>query len=116
MENIKKNLPFIIIMALFIIACAVLTAFTIKYEPPYVNFTPTELTVAEIDQSIKPLNLNTATSEELQSLPGIGEIRANAIIAYREQHGKFLYIEELMEISGIGESIFDSIKDFIAVE
>ena len=114
-ENLRKNLPFIITMALFIIACAVLTAFTIKIEPQYVKFVPSEKTV-EIDESISTVNLNTATAEQLQTLPRIGEGRANSIIAYRDKHGDFLYIEEIMEITGIGESIFGSIKEYITVD
>lgn len=62
------------------------------------------------------VNLNTATIAELTTLPGIGESRAESIIAYRNKVGKFLAIEEIMNISGIGESMFEKIKDRITVE
>lgn len=60
-----------------------------------------------------PLNINTATLEELQLLPGIGVTKAQNILDYRKQHGNFNTIEELLEVSGIGPGIFDKIKDRI---
>lgn len=61
------------------------------------------------------INLNTATREQLMSLPGIGEAKADAVIAYREERGKFQNIEEIMNISGIKEAVFLKIKDKITV-
>lgn len=63
-----------------------------------------------------PVNLNTADSETLQTLSGIGEAKAQAIVAYREEHGGFSSVEELMQVPGIKESTFLKIKDKIAVE
>ena len=61
------------------------------------------------------VNLNTATLEELTSLPGIGVSTAQKIIDYRKQNGKFKTVEDLKNVSGIGESKFDNIKDKITV-
>ncbi len=61
------------------------------------------------------ININTATQEELETLPSIGEVRAQAIIAYREEHGGFRTTDELMEVSGIGEKIFADISPHITV-
>ncbi len=61
------------------------------------------------------INLNTASAEELQTLSGIGEAKANAIIEYRKENGRFSSIEEIMNISGIGQSLFEKIKDRIKV-
>ena len=61
------------------------------------------------------VNLNTANLEELQTLDGIGESKAKAIIAYREEVGQFNSIEELLEVSGIGESLYDKVKENITV-
>ena len=66
-------------------------------------------------QSNGQINLNTATIEQLMTLPGIGEARAEEILAYRTKIGKFTDIEELMNVSGIGESRFEKIKDKITV-
>lgn len=62
------------------------------------------------------IHLNRATKEELMTLPGIGESKAQQILAYREEHGGFSSIEELMNISGIKEGVFHSIEDYITVE
>lgn len=61
------------------------------------------------------VNINTATKEELDTLPGIGESTANKIINYRKENGKFKTIEEIKEVSGIGDSKFEDIKDLIEV-
>ena len=61
------------------------------------------------------ISLNTATIEELMTLPGIGEAKAKAIISYREEVGAFQSIEELKEVDGIGDTLFDQIKENIAI-
>ena len=62
------------------------------------------------------INLNTATAADLITLNGIGQARAEAIIKHRDERGGYSRIEEIMNVSGIGESIFSSIKDRIFVE
>ena len=59
--------------------------------------------------------MNAASSEELQTLPGIGPGRAEAIIDHRESHGPFTRIEDILEVSGIGEKTFESIQHLIRV-
>ena len=61
------------------------------------------------------ININTATAEELTELSGIGESKAAAIIAYREENGDFSSIEEIMNVSGIGEGTYEQFKDKIKV-
>ena len=61
------------------------------------------------------VSLNSATIDELMQLPGIGEVKAKAIIAYREENGGFKSIEELLEVNGIGESTFNKIKDQLSL-
>lgn len=65
--------------------------------------------------SNKKISINTATLEELQTLDGIGAARAKAIIGYRQTNGKFKKIEEIKNVSGIGDSIFEKIKDNITI-
>jgi len=62
------------------------------------------------------VNLNTATKEELQTLPGIGEAKAQSIVAWREEHGSFTQIEDIMKIEGIKEGVFSKIKDCVKVQ
>ena len=73
----------------------------------------------EVDHSLKDaggkVNLNTATKEELMTLAGIGESKADSIIKYREEHGKFQSIEDIKQIEGIKDGVFQKIKDLITV-
>ena len=62
------------------------------------------------------INLNTATLNQLDSLPGIGEIRAQAILQYRADHGNFVTIEEVLQVPGISQDVFEQIRDLITVE
>ncbi|WP_312445180.1 helix-hairpin-helix domain-containing protein [Lacrimispora sp.] len=61
------------------------------------------------------VNLNTATKEELMTLRGVGEAKANDILKYRESHGGFQKIEDIMKISGIKDAAFQKIKEDITV-
>ena len=61
------------------------------------------------------ISLNTATIEELMTLPGIGEAKAKAIISYRDEVGSFKNIDELKEVEGIGDTLFDQIKENITI-
>lgn len=68
-----------------------------------------------ISEEIKIININTASKEELVSLNGIGDAKAQAIIDYRKTTGLFATIEEIKNVKGIGEAIFAKIKDYITV-
>ena len=61
------------------------------------------------------VNINTATRDELMTLPGIGESKAESIIKYRESFGLFKTAEDIMNIAGIKEKMFEKIRDFITV-
>lgn len=68
---------------------------------------------AEADGRVE---LNTATLEQLCTLPGIGETRARAILLYREEHGGFSATEELMQVSGIKEGTFNRLKELVYIK
>lgn len=61
------------------------------------------------------ININTASAVELQNLPRIGPKVAQRIVDYRTQNGPFKKIEDIMKVRGIGEKVFDQIKDLIIV-
>ena len=69
----------------------------------------------ETDENSFKININTATEAELVTLDGIGESRARDIIKYRTEKGNFKVIEDIMKISGIGEKLYDKIKNMITV-
>lgn len=62
------------------------------------------------------ININTATENELNSLPGIGPSIASKIVTYRKTNGKFKSIDEIKNVSGIGEAKFEKIKDYIFID
>jgi competence protein ComEA len=81
------------------------------------NLDNVELTIDEADKRATPqkININRAEAWLLEALPGVGEVRAQAIIEYRQEHGLFHDINELMKVPGFGESNFDKVKDLITV-
>ena len=89
-------------------------------EITYQSAAPTETTSQEAASSVAPvsgkININTASKEELMTLDGIGEKKAGWIIEYRELHGSFQTIQDIMKVSGIGKKTFESLKDYICVE
>lgn len=62
------------------------------------------------------VNINTAALEELMTIPGVGQTRGEAIVAYRQEHGGFESPEDIMKVSGIGTTLYERMKDCIAVE
>lgn len=81
--------------------------------------TPEESLEAESEakeRDVGLIDINTAGVELLCTLPGIGEARAKAIVAYREEHGAFGSAEEIMQVSGIKDSAYNKIKAFITVK
>lgn len=61
------------------------------------------------------ININTADADKLTEIPGIGQTRAQAIIAYRTENGDFTCVEDIMKVSGIKNALFEKMKDFITV-
>lgn len=66
--------------------------------------------------SNKKVNINEATQSDLETLPGIGPSTASKIITYRKENGKFKSIEDIKNVSGIGDSKYNSIKDLISIK
>ena len=73
---------------------------------------PTEESSSTSDGKV---NINTASVEELTSLKGIGQTRAESIVAYRQEHGAFAAVEDLKAVSGIGDATYQKIADAITV-
>lgn len=68
------------------------------------------------DATQKQVNINTADEDTLRTVSGIGEAKARAIIEYRNEHGDFSSVDELLNVSGIGEKLLEKIKPFITIE
>lgn len=67
------------------------------------------------EQNSKIVSLNSGSIADFETLPGIGPAKAKAIVAYREEHGKFTTIEEIKLVSGIGEATFEKIKAYLTI-
>ena len=68
------------------------------------------------DKSYTTVNINKATQGELETIPGIGSSIAQKIISYRDENGKFSTIEDIKNVSGIGDNKYEAIKDYISVK
>lgn len=93
--------------------------YTDGFVPPAPDTTtlvlPSSTEAPTSDPNVDLVNINTATAEELDTLPGIGPTTAQKIIDYRATNGPFATIEDIMSVSGIGISTFDGMKDLISV-
>ena len=74
-----------------------------------------ETAVEEDAEEVDLVDINTADQAELESLPGIGTVKAQAILDYRNVHGPFDSIEELLEVEGIGEKLLEKIQDYVII-
>ncbi len=88
----------------------------LKLAPGQQTIIPAGASSEETGTAGQMVNLNTATLQELMELPGIGQTRAEAILAYRKEHGRFQSIEELMQVSGIKENTFRKLQEHITVD
>ncbi|HPD40658.1 MAG TPA: helix-hairpin-helix domain-containing protein [Anaerolineae bacterium] len=89
-----------------------------RVPPPTATPQPALATATPTSEAASPearVNLNTATLAELLTLPGIGETRAQAILAYRAEHGPFTRIEELQNVSGIGPVTYEKLAPYVTV-
>ncbi|MEJ2034546.1 MAG: ComEA family DNA-binding protein [Deltaproteobacteria bacterium] len=65
--------------------------------------------------AVAAVNINTASKQDLETLPGIGPAKAEAIIKYREENGPFHQVDDLTQVNGVGQKTIDSIRDSIEV-
>lgn len=82
--------------------------------PPIIETNSSQQVETSVEQSL--VNINTADETQLMTLDGIGPSKAKAILAYRTEHGQFTTIEDLKEVTGIGDRTFENLKDFISVK
>ena len=83
----------------------------------HIDFYPLSPAGVEISipRNINAININTASREDFLNLPGIGKVTADAIISFRADHGPFRYVEDLLQVSGIGTKKLETIRDLVYV-
>ena len=87
-------------------------ALQIRTEHPVEITAATEASTA----SVGKLDLNRATAEELETLPGVGPVLAERILTYRQEAGNFRSVEELLQVEGIGKARLEGLRDYVTVE
>lgn len=117
----RKQTLILISVALILIG-AILVFVAVKSPRVYDEPNPTDATQSvnaetfDITQEhIFPININTATVDELTMVKGIGDTKAKNIVAYREEHGSFNSVEELKEVDGIGDTLYEQIAGSFTV-
>lgn len=114
MKQITEKRLIIMLLALIILGLMYLPGRFFQ-TPDILDAKEREKAVSQAKKVVFPLELNTAGVEELQLLPGIGPVKAEAILSYRESKGGFVSVEELLEVSGIGERTLGKIKEYVIV-
>ena len=114
----------LLLLILFTVSCALAALCVVDSEQPiepYVVASVPEASPASVPvdgeaAASTRININTATREELVTLPGVGETIAARIIAYREENGPFYDIGALREVKGIGDKTLEKLAPYICVE
>jgi competence protein ComEA len=90
---------------------------TILALPPSGTASPAVASVGDAsNEGSRPqININTATAEELDALPGVGEVTAARIISYRDQHGPFRTVDDLVQVEGIADRTIDAFRDMVTI-
>jgi competence protein ComEA len=89
-----------------------------RIDVPAISETPATRSEGLFENSLPtgyPIDLNTASQAELESLPGIGPVTAQAILVFRDQNGLFETIEDLQKVPGIGEKTFESLRELVTI-
>lgn len=116
--------PYIVLACLFFLLTAALIWYTAAAAPSALPMRFTESSpYPEKEQLLPytslaehPVNLNTASVEELQTLPGIGASKASAIFEYVSREGPLSSVEQLLEVKGIGEKILETLRPYVILE
>ena len=105
-----------VLAAALLFSAGVLAARGNKDGPVTVSRGEAAVSAAETEQGSGLIDINSAGAEELDLLPGIGPVKAAAIIDYRAEHGPFSGVQELLEVPGIGEATLEGLRDYVCAD
>ena len=117
-----EKLVLIILSALLLTGAIILHA---RRSRPYNEITIVEngvkerLTLEQVERNLKEtrkIDINISTAEEITSIPGVGEVLAARIVAYRDKHGNYHYENDLLNVKGIGKKKLEKIREYIRIE
>lgn len=119
-ENKSKSLSERVLIAIALFMAAGLVGYNAFFSKNAVEITENLVISEALEQdeetkSSEVININTASSEELEKLSGVGKAMAKRIVEYRDTHGGFANKEEIMNVKGIGKKVFETIKNNICV-
>jgi len=97
------------------IVCLLFCALYLGCTSPVLLFAADQA-VPQAVAEVAKININSASATELQSLPGIGKVTAERIIAYRTEKGAFTAIGDIVKVKGVGSKSYEKIKDLITIE
>ncbi|MBQ6380303.1 MAG: helix-hairpin-helix domain-containing protein [Clostridia bacterium] len=117
MKSYSKQIKILAAIGIALVAAVFLVAAfsPLKNQATFQSTAVAETAQAETEAPF-PVNINTASEARLQTVPQIGEKTAKAIVEYRAQHGNFTTVDDLLNVSGIGEKTLESIKEYICVD
>ncbi|MGN0503720.1 MAG: ComEA family DNA-binding protein [Ruminococcus sp.] len=122
MKSILKSREMLLLILGLILTGAALIGASLARNLPnssgvyYVSNAEKSSLIAQGEAVNPKLNINSAASEELEELDGIGEIIAQNIVSYRESHGNFSSVSELKKVEGVGDKTLDKIEPYITCE
>ena len=108
-----KNTAFVWMMAVCLAFCAFAGGFFLGRNVNHSDVQHGNKPAATQTLDKNRLNINTATAAQLQNLPGVGQVLAERIVAYRQKNGPFTTTEQLLLVEGIGETLLENISDHI---
>lgn len=107
----KKNLSLIFLVAILLCVCVYIGVFIGRTSVG--NTIHISSIVGSNDTELEKIDINKATVQELKELPGVSTTVANAIVEYRSKYGRYYKVKELLDVDGVTEALYESIKDYV---
>ena len=111
----RVEIAFLVLTVLFLAAFFLAGSIGEKDVFPLFSVAVSGVSAEEDETAVQMVNINTASCEELQTLPGVGEKLAEKIVLWRQKNGPFMDKEELLLVDGLGKSVYYSLADYVTL-